>query len=99
MTGVLALLLFIGTLCRIGGQGLVGGDGAESCCKFITVNVDNDDLNGNYVYKEKKDEKPETVCINGCVYTKEGEIAGDEFCFVKDEDLTADAACPVSLIV
>ena len=98
MTGVLALLLFIGTLCRIGGQGLVGGEGTDSCCKFITVNVDND-LKGNYVYKERKDEKPDTACINGCIYTKEGENAGVEFCFIKDEELTADSSCPVSLIV
>ena len=105
--GVIVALLVAFTLKEelqiVKGQGPIGGEGGNDCCLFITVNVggDNTNLNGEYNLKENKGSKPEDVCVNSCVYTKEGSPATTEYCFKEDNIDSADAivSCPVGISI
>ena len=76
-------------------QGLVGGEDDSDCCSFLSVRVGGDNviLNGDYKLKADRGSKPEAVCINGCIYTREGSV--DEFCFKADSEAEADVQCMV----
>ena len=76
-------------------------EGRNDCCPFITVDVggDNANLTGEYNLKDDKGFKPEDVCINGCIYTKEGSPSTDEYCFKTDNTAVADVKCPVGTLV
>ena len=78
-------------------QHVIGGDGGNDCCLFVTVNVGgvNADLDGEYNLKTKEDLKPEEPCLNGCIYTKAGSPSTEEYCFKKDNEAGADVQCPV----
>ena len=78
------------------GQGPIGGEGGTDCCPLITVSVggQNASLDGEYRLKEKKSSKPDDVCVNGCVFTKEGFPDTDEYCFRADSS-GADLQCSV----
>ena len=81
----------------IKGQTAVGGDGGDDCCPSLTVNVKGSDisLNGDYKLKTNQGTKPEKICINGCIYTKEGSSSGVEYCFKLDSGASADVQCQV----
>ena len=83
----------------IRGQGPIGGEGDNDCCPFISVNVEgsNADLKGDYRLTKKSGSKPEDVCINGCIYTKEGSPSTHEYCFKADNAIWADVKCPVGM--
>ena len=50
------------------------------CCETQTVtDAEPSDLNGEYKLKVIMDEKADEICMDGCIYTKEGE--DDDFCF------------------
>ena len=96
------VILLVAVLLRwerglIRGQGAVGGEGGSDCCPFITVNVVGSyaNLNGDYTLTQHKESKPEEVCINGCIYTKEGSPSTKEYCFKADSLAGADVKCPV----
>ena len=98
---VCLLVVFIlnGEQGLIRGQGPIGGEGDNDCCPFISVNVEgsNADLNGEYRLNKKSGSKPEDVCINGCIYTKEGSPSTHEYCFKADNVIWADVKCPVGM--
>ena len=35
-------------------------------------------LNGEYLLQGEEEEKPEEICVDGCVYM----MGGDEYCFI-----------------
>ena len=94
-------VLLVSVLLRwsVEGQGPIGGDGGSACCPLITVSVGgaNANFDGEYKLKEEKSSKPDTVCVNGCVYTKEGSPASDEYCF-RTDDSGAQLQCSVQNI-
>ena len=96
---VILLVAFIlrGKRGLISGQGPIGGDEGNDCCPFITVNVGGShaNLNGEYTLIDKAGSKPDVVCINGCIYTKDGSPSTDEYCFRVDSLAGADVKCPV----
>ena len=94
---LLVVVLLRGERGLIQGQGAVGGEGDDDCCPFITVNVGGSyaNLNGDYKLIHNKESKPEEVCINGCIYTKEGSPSTKEYCFKADSLAGADVKCPV----
>ena len=96
---VILLVAFIlrGERGLISGQGPIGGVGDDECCRFITVNVEapNAELNGEYTYTNKEDDPRDDVCINGCIYNKDGSPSTDEYCFRSDNAAGADIKCQV----
>ena len=49
------------------------------CCPKMTVtNSVDPELNGEYLLQGEEEEKPEEICVDGCVYT----MGGDEYCFI-----------------
>ena len=97
---LLLALILRGEKGLITGQGPVGGDDLNDCCPFITVDVggDNTHLDGDYNLKEKKVDNPEPeVCINGCIYTKDGSSSTAEYCFKTDNAAGADVKCSVGI--
>ena len=93
------LLILPGEKGLIGGQGPIGGEGGNDCCPFVSVNMGapNEDLDGFYTLKNNQGSKPEEVCINGCVYTKDGSPSTNEYCFKQDDVAGADIKCQVKL--
>ena len=87
--------------CNIRGHGLIGGEGGNDCCPFLSVDVEgsNANLKGDYRLKKKSESKPEDVCINGCVYTKDGSHSTNEYCFRADNAGGADLKCPVRIVL
>ena len=79
----------------IEGQTTLGGDDGEDCCPSLMVNVKGSDLslNGDYKLKTNRGSKPEEICINGCIYTKEGSSSSVEYCFKLDRGASADVQC------
>ena len=76
------------------------GESGNDCCLFIEVSVGGSyaNLTGDYQYKRDAGSKQEEVCVNGCVYTKDGLPSTREFCF-KDESLAgANVQCQVGKI-
>ena len=51
---------------------------AGCCPKMTVVNSANPELNGEYLLQGEEEEKPEEICVDGCIYTKDG----DEYCFI-----------------
>ena len=45
---------------------------------MTVVNSANTELNGVYLLQGEEEDKPEEICVDGCVYTKDG----DEYCFI-----------------
>ena len=71
------------------------GESDNDCCPVITVRnleVSKANLEGEYKLKVKKDPKPEDVCVDGCIYTKDG--SPDEYCF-KESETIANLQCSV----
>merc|ERR1719447_1418777 len=73
----------------------------HSCCQFVVVEDaagEYVDLNGNYILKvDTAADLPDPICLDGCVYTKEGAPTEEEYCF--REEATAGAnveqnSCP-----
>ena len=92
------VVLLVSVLLRwsVEGQGPIGGDGGTACCPLITVSVGglNANYDGEYSLKEEKISRPDAVCVNGCVYTKAGSPASDEYCF-RTDDSGAQLKCSV----
>merc|ERR1719430_1784647 len=70
------------------------------CCHNITVKeagAEFASLNGEYYLEDDSNEKPESVCIDGCIYKRLGD--DDEYCF-KENFLagakTKPKSCPAS---
>ena len=82
-----AILVSVLLRCSVEGQGPLGGAGGSACCPLITVSVGGP-YDGEYKLKEEKSSKPENVCVNGCVYTKEGSPATEKYCFRADDSGT-----------
>ena len=79
------------------GQGPIGGDGDSTCCSLISVNArgPNEALSGDYKLKTSQDYRPEPVCVNGCIYTREGSPATQEYCFKTTNEAPANVQCQV----
>ena len=52
-----------------------------SCCQKRTVSDVSADLNGVYMFKRDGGDSQDQDCSGGCVYTKEGADAENEYCF------------------
>ena len=68
-----------------------------TACVKVTVVSGKGEMDGKYVLKEHVGEKPNEVCIDGCIYFKDDNLE-DEYCFKTVEE--ADAAfvqCEVNL--
>jgi hypothetical protein len=66
----------------------------ETCCPWKTVkNSDEGYLDGIYKLTEVKDDKPEPICGDNCVYVQ---IPSDgyDYCF-KDEASSSEVVCEV----
>ena len=94
-----SFLILRGERDLIRGQGTTSEEGVDYCCPFITVNVggSNANLSGEYRLKVNTGSKPEEICIDGCIYTKEGSSFMKEFCFVADSGARADVKCLVDI--
>merc|ERR1711936_13901 len=72
----------------------------HSCCQFVVVEDAVGEyigLNGDYTLKMDTGDLPDPVCLDGCIYTKQGGAPEDEYCF--REEATAGAnveqnSCP-----
>ena len=53
----------------------------DECCPIKTVRDalgEDSKLNGVYILKTRMESKPDAICIDGCVYTRDNE----EYCFI-----------------
>ena len=69
---------------------------ANDCCPMKTVRDalgEDSKLNGVYTLKTKEDLKPDPICMDGCVYTKDNE----EYCFIDKTGTTGTVVCEVSI--
>merc|ERR1712212_116262 len=72
----------------------------HSCCQFVVVEDAAGgyiSLNGDYTLKTDNLDLPDPICLDGCIYTKQGGPPEDEYCF--REETTAGAnveqnSCP-----
>ena len=99
ITSILLVPLIMGGE-RILIRGDTFGESDNDCCLSIAVSVGGSyaNLTGDYQYKRDAGSKPEEVCLNGCVYTKDGLSSTREFCF-KDETVAgANVQCKVGKI-
>merc|ERR550519_2097626 len=72
----------------------------HSCCQFVAVEDAVGEyigLNGDYTLKMDSLDLPDPICLDGCIYTKQGGAPEDEYCF--REEATAGAnveqnSCP-----
>merc|ERR1712055_449284 len=72
----------------------------HSCCQFVVVEDAVGEyigLNGDYTLKMDSLDLPDPICLDGCIYTKQGGPPEDEYCF--REEATAGAnveqnSCP-----
>ena len=99
--GILLVSLIIGgerILFR--GQETTIGEGGNDCCLSIAVSLEGSyaNLAGDYQLKEDAGSKPEEVCINGCIYTKDGSPSTDEYCFKSENVVGLDVECKVGKI-
>merc|ERR1719447_2721975 len=66
----------------------------HSCCQFVVVEDAAGEyvgLNGNYILKvDTAADLPDPICLDGCVYTKEGAPTEEEYCF--REEATSGAS-------
>merc|ERR1719447_79821 len=66
----------------------------HSCCQFVVVEDaagEYVDLNGNYILKvDTAGDLPHPICLDGCVYTKQGAPTEEEYCF--REEATSGAS-------
>ena len=97
ITSILLVSLIIGgERILIRGDPTLGESGND-CCLSIAVSVGGSYANftGDYQYKRKEGDKPEEVCVNGCVYTKDGLPSTVEFCFKGKSVAGANVQCQV----
>ena len=101
ITGILLVSLIIGgERTLISGQDPTLGEGGNDCCLSISVSLGGSyaSLTGDYQLKKDKGSKPEEVCVNGCIYTKDESPFTEEYCF-KDENVSGgDVICKVRKI-
>ena len=95
ITSILLVSLIIG-----GERILIRGQDAtidNDCCLSIAVSVGGAyaNLTGDYQYKRDAGSKPEEVCVNGCIYTKDGLSSTREFCFKGDSVAGVNVQCQV----
>merc|ERR1711962_1373890 len=66
----------------------------HSCCQFVVVEDAAGEyigLNGNYILKvDTAGDLPDPICLDGCVYTKQGAPTEEEYCF--REETTSGAS-------
>ena len=66
---------------------------APDCCPIKTVtDALEEELNGVYTLKTKKDSKPDPKCIDDCVYMR----GSEEYCFIEKPGATV--VCEVSTL-
>ena len=77
-------------------QGPIGEVGND-CCLSMAVSVGGSyaNLTGEYQLTKIVGYKPHEVCINGCIYKKDGSPSTDEFCFKSESVAGADVKCQV----
>ena len=69
---------------------------AGECCP-VRVISNMGDLDDVYKLKVEVDGKPESICVDGCIYTRANEShVGEEYCF-KNEQSEGFLQCQVSL--
>jgi len=79
--------LYILLACILTGGDIVRG---QDCCPKLVVS-DMPGLDDTYTLSERRNEKPEDVCNDGCIYTREN-APDDEYCF-KSEETNGQAEC------
>merc|ERR1719187_1223359 len=79
--------LYILLACILLGENIVRG---QDCCPKLVVS-DMPGLDDTYTLSERRNEKPEDVCNDGCIYTREN-APDDEYCF-KSEETNGQAEC------
>merc|ERR1711962_1723338 len=66
----------------------------HSCCQFVVVEDAAGEyvgLNGNYILKvDTAGDLPDPICLDGCVYSKQGAPTEEEYCF--REETTSGAS-------
>merc|ERR1712180_404464 len=66
----------------------------HSCCQFVVVEDAAGEyigLNGNYILKvDTAGDLPDPICLDGCVYTRQGAPTEEEYCF--REETTSGAS-------
>ena len=97
---LLVALIMGGERILIRGQDPTLGEGGSACCLSISVSVVGSyaDLNGDYQLKRDAVSKPEEVCVNGCVYTKDGSPSIEEYCFKSESAPGGEVQCKVGKI-
>ena len=66
----------------------------DDCCPIRTVRDalgEDSKLNGVYTLKTKEASKPDPICLDGCIYTRDDE----EYCFIDKPGSTV--VCEVSI--
>merc|ERR1712180_502941 len=73
----------------------------HSCCQFVVVEDAAGEyigLNGNYILKvDTAGDLPDPICLDGCVYTKQGAPTEEEYCFREESTSGASVeqnSCP-----
>merc|ERR1712098_566982 len=87
---VLVMNLHILLACILAGGNIVRG---QDCCPKLVVS-DMPGLDDAYTLSEKRNDKPEDICNDGCIYTRSSdpEDSDDEYCF-KSEETNGQAEC------
>ena len=101
ITGILFVtLIFAGERILFRAQESYIGERGNDCCLSIAVSFEGSysNLTGDYQLKEDAGSKPEEVCINGCIYTKDGSPSTDEYCFKSENVVGLDVECKVRKI-
>ena len=95
------LCLILGYMSHTTGQGDLGGEDGSFCCPLISVDAQTEagleHMSGEYSLKEDKVEKPEDVCVNGCIYTKDGSPATEHYCFRQQDIPGVNLECRVGI--
>jgi len=65
---------------------------SDSCCNNQLVEGFGD-LDGTYLLVEDRNERPEEVCFDGCVYKKTGGLAETMYCFKENIYQNGSAEC------
>merc|ERR1712025_52711 len=73
--------------CILAGGNIVRG---QDCCPKLVVS-DMPGLDDTYTLSEKRNDKPEDICNDGCIYTR-SDNSDDEYCF-KSEETNGQAEC------
>ena len=99
--GIIGILLV--SLIISGERILIRGQDAtigNNCCLSIAVSVGGSyaNLTGDYQYKRDAGSKREEVCVNGCVYTKDGSPSVEEYCFKSESAPGGEVQCQVGKI-